>query len=59
MSKDQLEQPEIAERPVSALGEALEKFLHSHIAAGHRIQMCLDTKGNFSLFSVRPAIPQW
>jgi hypothetical protein len=50
MSKDQVEQPEIPERPVSAVGDAFEKFLRSHIAAGHRIQMCLDPKGNFFSF---------
>ena len=47
MSKDQVEQPEIPDRPVSALGETLEKFIDSHIALGHRVQLCLDPKGNF------------
>jgi hypothetical protein len=47
MSKDQVEQPEIPERPVSAIAETLEKFLDSHVAAGHRIQMCLDREGKF------------
>jgi hypothetical protein len=47
MSKDQVGLAEIPERPVSAVGDAFGKFLDSHVAAGHKIQMCLDTKGNF------------
>ena len=47
MSKDQAEQPRIKESPVSAVGDAFGKFLDSHVAEGHRIQMCLDPKGNF------------
>jgi hypothetical protein len=58
MSKDQVEQPEIPEGPVSAVGDAFEKFLHSHIAAGHRIQMCLDPKGNFFALFCTTCDPQ-
>jgi hypothetical protein len=47
MSKDQVKQPEIAQGTVSAVGDAFDKFLDSHIAAGHHIRMCLDPKGNF------------
>jgi hypothetical protein len=53
MSKHQVEQPEILSRPVSAVGESFEKFLDSHVAAGHQIRMCLDLKGNFlALFCI-------
>jgi hypothetical protein len=47
MSKDKVEQPEIKERPMSAVSDTFEKFVDSHMSAGHRIQMCLDPNGNF------------
>jgi hypothetical protein len=58
MSKDQVEQPELKDRPVSAVAEALEKFLDSHMAAGHRIQMCLHPKGNFFALFCTTCDPQ-
>jgi hypothetical protein len=58
MSKHRLEQPEIEVRPVCCR-QRFEKFLDSHVAAGHQIRMCLDPNGNFSLFSVLRAIPRW
>ena len=53
MSKHHVEQPEIEVRTVSAVADAFEKFLDSHMAAGHQIRMCLDAKGNFfALFCI-------
>lgn len=47
MSKNQVERLKRKERPISAVDDAYEKFIGSHIAAGHRIQLCLDPNGNF------------
>ena len=58
MSKDKVEQPELKERPISAVGDVFENFLHSHMAARHRIQMCLDPNGNFFALFCTTCDPQ-
>jgi hypothetical protein len=58
VGKAKVEQPKLKERPECAIADALEKFLDSHMAAGHRIQMCLHPESNFFALFCTTCDPQ-